>query len=126
MGMLKERFLMTRTAFFSSIFGVAAIPQVAEGNVRPIAERDGRKLLAIEYPIETYLSGESIQKLKQALVPYEEEFNCKFMVLSGGARVVDPLVPPVVVTADFEPLLEELRAINKSLQPKVITIGSSA
>lgn len=59
-----------------------------------IKEVPAGKLYALEYP--GTLSERSCQHIRESLKPFEDRFNCKFMVLEDGMKLRDPSAPVTV------------------------------
>jgi len=89
---------LSRSDFFKMITCAAAVPLTARAESAPeIQEVPAGKLYAIEIPGHIPLSaGISV---RDSLKPFEDRFNCKFMVLGGGARLVPAVTAEDVLEA---------------------------
>lgn len=85
---------MTRKEFFAKTTGVVAgalgiSMAIARFKVSPpeIQEVPKGKLYAIEFP--NWLSAVDHRRVHEELAGLEKQFGCSFMVLDGGARLVN-------------------------------------
>ena len=83
---------MTRAEFFQNILGataVASVDPVGQPEVIEIAERaDVPKLFALKLSNRYPLGNESIARIHELLKPYEDQFNCKFLILQQDVDIV--------------------------------------
>lgn len=103
---------MTRPEFLAALIGGAtAVKAVAETTPEGTAPKT-KRLLVIEFP--DHLSTEWTIRVKDCLKRYEERYGVEFMVLSGGARIVDPSAP-----IDNDKILDSLGKRPRGLSPHV-------
>jgi hypothetical protein len=85
---------MTRSGFFKAIAAACIAPLAGKGEtVKPpqIQEVPAGKLYAIEFP--GYLPQDAEARIQRNLEPLKKKFDCEFVVLDGGAHLVDPNAP---------------------------------